>query len=128
MLAGVSASLFNRACFNYPTLGKRYKLATYEAFLNATDSFPDTPDQTLTTRKSRYRQRNFRFEQIAIGAKPSAREVKARALYYLSQPHDVRRQTIGQAGLRTVEDLEGTLEVREGAYDPRETLLALLSL
>jgi len=47
MLAGVSASLFNRACFNYPTLGKRYKLATYEAFLNATDSFPDTPDQDI---------------------------------------------------------------------------------
>jgi len=33
MLAGVSASVFNRVCFNYPTLGELYKLATYEALL-----------------------------------------------------------------------------------------------
>jgi len=33
MLAGVGASVFNRVCFNYPTLGELYKLATYEALL-----------------------------------------------------------------------------------------------
>ena len=33
MLAGVGASVFNRACFNYPTLGELYKMATYEAIL-----------------------------------------------------------------------------------------------
>jgi len=33
MLAGVSASVFNRVCFNCPTLGELYKLATYEALL-----------------------------------------------------------------------------------------------
>jgi NAD(P) transhydrogenase len=33
MLAGVGASVFNRVCFNYPTLGDLYKLATYEALL-----------------------------------------------------------------------------------------------
>jgi len=33
MLAGVSASVFNRVCFNYPTLGELYKLATYGALL-----------------------------------------------------------------------------------------------
>ena len=33
MLAGVSASIFNRVCFNYPTLGDLYKYATYEALL-----------------------------------------------------------------------------------------------
>jgi len=33
MLAGVSASVFNRVCFNYPTLGDLYKYATYEALL-----------------------------------------------------------------------------------------------
>jgi NAD(P) transhydrogenase len=33
MLAGVSASVFNRVCFNYPTLGELYKFATYEALL-----------------------------------------------------------------------------------------------
>lgn len=31
MLAGEGASLFNRACFNYPTLGDLYKYATYDA-------------------------------------------------------------------------------------------------
>jgi len=33
MLVGVSASVFNRVCFNYPTLGDLYKYATYEALL-----------------------------------------------------------------------------------------------
>lgn len=33
MLANASAELFNRACFNYPTLGDLYKHATYEAIL-----------------------------------------------------------------------------------------------
>jgi NAD(P) transhydrogenase len=33
MLAGVGASVFNRGCFNYPTLGELYKTATYEAIL-----------------------------------------------------------------------------------------------
>jgi NAD(P) transhydrogenase len=33
MLAGVGASVFNRVCFNYPTLGELYKTATYEAIL-----------------------------------------------------------------------------------------------
>ena len=31
MLAGADADLFNRACFNYPTLGDLYKYATYDA-------------------------------------------------------------------------------------------------
>ena len=33
MLAGADADLFNRACFNYPTLGDLYKYATYDALL-----------------------------------------------------------------------------------------------
>lgn len=31
LLAGAGAELFNRACFNYPTLGDLYKYATYDA-------------------------------------------------------------------------------------------------
>ena len=31
MLAEEGADLFNRACFNYPTLGDLYKYATYDA-------------------------------------------------------------------------------------------------
>jgi NAD(P) transhydrogenase len=31
MLAGASAEIFDRACFNYPTLGDLYKYATYDA-------------------------------------------------------------------------------------------------
>ena len=31
MLAGADADLFNRACFNYPTLGDLYKYAAYDA-------------------------------------------------------------------------------------------------
>ena len=33
MLQGADADLFNRACFNYPTLGDLYKFATYDAML-----------------------------------------------------------------------------------------------
>src|SRR5258708_5600791 len=33
MMAGSGAELFNRTCFNYPTLGDLYKYATYEAIL-----------------------------------------------------------------------------------------------
>ena len=31
LLAGAGAELFERACFNYPTLGDLYKYATYDA-------------------------------------------------------------------------------------------------
>jgi NAD(P) transhydrogenase len=34
MLADATADLFNRACFNYPTLGDLYKYATYDALLS----------------------------------------------------------------------------------------------
>jgi NAD(P) transhydrogenase len=33
MMSGAGAALFNRTCFNYPTLGDLYKYATYEAIL-----------------------------------------------------------------------------------------------
>jgi len=33
MMSGSGAALFNRTCFNYPTLGDLYKYATYEAIL-----------------------------------------------------------------------------------------------
>jgi NAD(P) transhydrogenase len=33
MLSESSAELFNRACFNYPTLGDLYKIATYDAMV-----------------------------------------------------------------------------------------------
>lgn len=33
MLVDGDADLFNRACFNYPTLGDLYKYATYDALL-----------------------------------------------------------------------------------------------
>lgn len=36
MLAGSTAHLFNRACFNHPTLGELYKYATYDAVLRST--------------------------------------------------------------------------------------------
>jgi NAD(P) transhydrogenase len=38
MLQGADAELFNRACFNYPTLGDLYKFATYDAILQRTQS------------------------------------------------------------------------------------------
>lgn len=33
MLTGATAEIFNKACFNYPTLGDLYKYATYDALL-----------------------------------------------------------------------------------------------
>ena len=33
MMADAGADLFNRTCFNYPTLGDLYKYATYAAML-----------------------------------------------------------------------------------------------
>jgi NAD(P) transhydrogenase len=33
MMAEAGAEIFNRTCFNYPTLGDLYKYATYEAML-----------------------------------------------------------------------------------------------
>jgi NAD(P) transhydrogenase len=40
MVAGVGASVFNRVCFNYPTLGELYKMATYEAILRRDGVLP----------------------------------------------------------------------------------------
>lgn len=40
MAAGVGASVFNRVCFNYPTLGELYKMATYEAILRRDGVLP----------------------------------------------------------------------------------------
>ena len=40
MVAGVGASVFNRVCFNYPTLGELYKMATYEALLRRDGVLP----------------------------------------------------------------------------------------
>ena len=33
VIGGGPAGVFNRVCFNYPTLGELYKLATYDALL-----------------------------------------------------------------------------------------------
>jgi NAD(P) transhydrogenase len=33
MMMNATAELFNRACFNYPTLGDLYKYAAYDAIL-----------------------------------------------------------------------------------------------
>jgi NAD(P) transhydrogenase len=41
ILAGVGASVFNRVCFNYPTLGELYKMATYEAILRRDGVLPN---------------------------------------------------------------------------------------
>jgi NAD(P) transhydrogenase len=41
MAAGVGASVFNRVCFNYPTLGELYKMATYEAILRRDGVLPN---------------------------------------------------------------------------------------
>jgi NAD(P) transhydrogenase len=38
MLCDAGADLFDRACFNYPTLGDLYKLATYDALLQVRGS------------------------------------------------------------------------------------------
>jgi len=37
MLAGANGEIFNRACFNYPSLGELYKYATYDALLRRTN-------------------------------------------------------------------------------------------
>jgi NAD(P) transhydrogenase len=41
MMSGSGAELFNRTCFNYPTLGDLYKLATYEAMLKQKEMIAD---------------------------------------------------------------------------------------
>jgi NAD(P) transhydrogenase len=43
MMSGSGAELFNRTCFNYPTLGDLYKYATYEAILKR-DGVLQLPD------------------------------------------------------------------------------------
>jgi NAD(P) transhydrogenase len=40
MLAEAGADLFNRACFNYPTLGDLYKYATYDALIHGSAARP----------------------------------------------------------------------------------------
>ncbi len=40
MLAGGGADIFNRACFNYPTLGDLYKYATYDALVQRAGAAP----------------------------------------------------------------------------------------
>jgi NAD(P) transhydrogenase len=46
LLSESGADLFNRACFNYPTLGDLYKYATYDAILHrASPHHSATPDQ-----------------------------------------------------------------------------------
>ena len=42
MLTGSGVELFNRACFNYPTLGDLYKTAAYQAMLRISD-LPSAP-------------------------------------------------------------------------------------
>jgi NAD(P) transhydrogenase len=48
MLQNGDADLFNRACFNYPTLGDLYKFATYDAILqrNAIELPHNYPERT----------------------------------------------------------------------------------
>jgi NAD(P) transhydrogenase len=41
MMSGSGAELFNRTCFNYPTLGDLYKHATYEAILKQKEMIAD---------------------------------------------------------------------------------------
>ena len=40
MLVEGGADLFNRACFNYPTLGDLYKMATYKALIARAQAEP----------------------------------------------------------------------------------------
>ena len=40
MLAGGGADIFNRACFNYPTLGDLYKYAAYDALAQRAGAAP----------------------------------------------------------------------------------------
>ena len=46
-MSGSGAALFNRTCFNYPTLGDLYKYATYEAILKRDGVVPDERDRTV---------------------------------------------------------------------------------
>ncbi len=50
MLAGATAELFNRACFNYPTLGDLYKYATYDALLRRQGFEMPPGSSTMTDR------------------------------------------------------------------------------
>ncbi len=43
MMSGSGAELFNRTCFNYPTLGDLYKHATYEAILKRDGRLTSVP-------------------------------------------------------------------------------------
>ena len=40
MLADGTAELFNRSCFNFPTLGDLYKIATYNAYQKRDQTSP----------------------------------------------------------------------------------------
>jgi NAD(P) transhydrogenase len=40
MLVEGGADLFNRACFNYPTLGDLYKMTTYKALIARAQAEP----------------------------------------------------------------------------------------
>ncbi len=48
MMAGAGADLFNRTCFNYPTLGDLYKYATYAAMLKRDGLVVDDSGQLPT--------------------------------------------------------------------------------
>lgn len=43
LLAGADAEIFNRACFNYPTLGDLYKYAAYDAMLQRLNAPASAP-------------------------------------------------------------------------------------
>jgi NAD(P) transhydrogenase len=43
MLAEATGDLFNRSCFNFPTLGDLYKIATYNAYQKREQVIPSTP-------------------------------------------------------------------------------------
>lgn len=46
MMVGATAELFNRTCFNYPTLGDLYKFATYDVFLQIGEVAGSSPMTT----------------------------------------------------------------------------------
>jgi hypothetical protein len=48
MMAEAGADLFNRTCFNYPTLGDLYKYATYAAMLKRDGLVVDDSGQLPT--------------------------------------------------------------------------------
>ena len=49
MMSGSGAELFNRTCFNYPTLGDLYKYATYEAILKRDGVVADESSSWIIT-------------------------------------------------------------------------------